>query len=169
MKSTILLVVSKVKAFGGRQPLFPCSRGIIPLSLRCLWRFLRTFSPIQCKKQKAYLHKIRWSYAYWHKRLRWNFAGGMPIYTERASARSEIKQFCNSLRTSFLSIMVHISDDDPLMVGRQDYWPSMNFLWHCDTASSSSIPSSFLLGEERRRWGETLLGFSDSGLQSQRT
>ena len=36
--------------------------------------------------------------------------------------RSEIKQFCNSLGTSFLSIMVHISDDDPLMVvGRQDY------------------------------------------------
>lgn len=52
---------------------------------------------------------------------RWNFAGGMPIYTEGASVRSEIKQFCNSLRTSFLSIMVHISDDDPLMVGRQDY------------------------------------------------
>ena len=52
---------------------------------------------------------------------RWIFAGGMPIYMEEASARSEIKQLCNSLRTSFLSIMVHISDDDPLMVGSQDY------------------------------------------------
>ena len=71
---------------------------------------------------------------------RWNFAGGMPIYTEGASVRSEIKQFCNSLRTSFLSIMVHISDDDPLMVGRQDYWPSMNFLWHCDTVVGHLSP-----------------------------